>query len=511
MNFKQVFLQLALLLLVLSGVLLLVGSWSATLFGLGKSNEHMAAWALFAAALLGTICGGGLWLGTRRGKGSIGRREAMLLVSLSWLVGAALAATPFHVWALTAEGVDPSHPFRSFIDCYFETMSGLTTTGATILSDIESLPRSLLLWRALTHWLGGLGIVVLFVAVLPSLGASGKKIYRVEAPGPSPDGLSPQIKDTARTLWYIYLALTVAQTVALSIAGMTWYDAACHTMATLATGGFSTKNASLGAYDSAAIDTIVIVFMFLAGMNFGLFHQALKRRWSAIWQDTEFRFYAALITGGSAIVTLSLLNHPITMTTGAELPPGTATALRQGIMTTVSVQTTTGFCTSDFNLWPDVAKCVLILLMFVGGCAGSTSGGIKVIRIWIVLKIVITEIERAFRPRVVRPVKIGATALEHDQKIGELAYVLGFVLIFAIGAVTILLLENGNCDFTTASTASVATLCTIGPGLGKVGAIANYGWFTPASKLVMSLLMVMGRLEVLAIVVLFSPRFWRAD
>ena len=511
MNFKQVFCQLAMLLLVLSGVLLLVGVWSAALVLLGETGEQTASLALFTAAGIGLLVGGGLWWLNRRASGNIGRREAMLLVSLSWLVGAGLSAAPFFAWSFLAEGVSDSHPFRSVIDCYFESMSGLTTTGATILSDIESLPRSILLWRSLTHWLGGLGIVVLFVAVLPSLGTGGKKIYRVEAPGPSPDGLSPQIKETARMLWYIYLGLTIAQTLALRLVGMTWYDSVCHTLGTLATGGFSTKNASLGAYNSVGIDLVVIFFMFLAGMNFGLFHRALKGHWTDIWKDTEFRFYSALMLGGSAVVVISLLNHPITLTTGAELPTNAANALRQGVFTTFSVQTTTGFCTSDFSLWPDIAKSVLILLMFVGGCAGSTSGGIKVIRIWIMLKIMFTEIERAFRPRVMRPVKIGSTPLEADQKIGELAFVLGVFLIFGLGAVTILLLENGNCDFATASTASVATLCTIGPGLSKVGAVANYGWFSPASKMVLSLLMIMGRLEVFTIVVLFSPRFWRRD
>lgn len=501
------------LLLVLSGVLMLTAAFSGVRMLLGHNIESYAAESLAAAAMIGGIIGCIGWASTGRATGAIGRREALLLVALSWVLGAGLAAAPYRIWAALSPRAGDGHPFASSVNCYFETMSGLTTTGATILSEIESLPQSILLWRALTHWLGGLGIVVLFVAVLPSLGVGGKKLYRVEAPGPSPEGLSPQIRETARALWYIYLGMTILQIVALCLAGMSWFDSMCHTFATMATGGFSTRNASVGAYDSAVIDTILIVFMFLAGMNFGLFHQAMNGRLSVLWKDTELRFYALLVGGGATIVAVSLLNQPITMTTGDEVGPSTADAIRQGVFTTVSVQTTTGFCTSDFNRWPDIAKCVLVGLMFVGGCAGSTGGGIKVIRIWIMLKILVAELERAFRPRVMRPIKIGDSVIDDDLKQGTLVFVLGIVLIFAAGSVSILLLENGysDCDYITASTASVATLCTIGPGLNRVGAIENYGWFTDASKSVMCLLMLIGRLEIFAIAVLFSPRFWRGD
>lgn len=466
--------------------------------------------SLTATSLLGGVVGGAtLWL-TRRASGILGRREALLLVTLTWLVGAALCATPYRFWAAR---MAPNHAFGNFVNCYFESVSGLTTTGATILSEIESLPRGILLWRALTHWLGGLGIVVLFVAVLPSLGVGGKKLYRVESPGPSPTGLSPQIRETARALWYIYLGLTVAQTIALKWAGMGWFDSVCHTFATLATGGFSTRNASVGAYDSLMIDVIINVFMFLAGMNFGLFHQLLRRRFTAVLQDTELRFYAFLVFAGSAIVSLSLWNQNIVMTSGEVLPASAGNAVRQGVFTTLSIQTTTGFCTSNFNLWPDVARTVLVSLMFVGGCAGSTAGGIKVIRVWTALKVIVAELERVFRPRVVRPVKIGETALEDGQKLETLVFVLCVVLIFAAGSVTILLLESGpeGCDFTTASTASLATLCTVGPGLNRIGAIENFGWFSNASKCVLCVLMLIGRLEVYAILVLLTPRFWRID
>lgn len=513
MNFRQLFRQLAMLLLVLSGVLMLIAAFSGVRLLLGHNIESYAAESLAIAGIIGGIAGAVGGVLTRGATGAIGRREALLLVAMSWVLGAGLAAAPYRIWAALSPRAGDNHAFASSVNCYFETMSGLTTTGATILSEIESLPQSMLLWRALTHWLGGLGIVVLFVAVLPSLGVGGKKLYRVEAPGPSPEGLSPQIRETARALWYIYLGMTVLQIIALCLAGMDLFDSACHTFATMATGGFSTKNASVGAYDSAVIDTILIVFMFLAGMNFGLFYQAMNGRLSVLWKDTELRFYALLVGGGAAIIAVSLLNQPITMTTGDKVGPSTSDAIRQGVFTTVSVQTTTGFCTSDFNLWPDIAKCVLVGLMFIGGCAGSTGGGIKVVRIWIMLKILVAELEKAFRPRVMRPIKIGDSVIDDDLKQGTLVFVLGVVLIFAAGSVSILLLENGHsdCDYVTASTASVATLCTIGPGLNRVGAIENYGWFTDASKSVMCILMLIGRLEIFAVAVLFSPRFWRGD
>ncbi|MEO2035754.1 MAG: TrkH family potassium uptake protein [Planctomycetaceae bacterium] len=515
MNTLQVCRQLALLLLLLLLAMLLLTTavFSALRLMLGHNIESFAAMSLALAGAAGAVAGGALWFATRHAEGAIGRREALLLVALSWLIGAGLAAAPFRLWAGLSPRAGADHPFGEWINCYFESMSGLTTTGATILSEIETLPESILLWRALTHWFGGLGIVVLFVAVLPSLGVGGKKLYRVEAPGPSPEGLSPQIRDTARALWYIYLGMTVVLITALCLAGMTWFDAVCHAFATMATGGFSTRNASVGAYNSPIIDTILIVFMFLAGMNFGLFYQAFKGRLSVIWRDTELRFYCVLVGGGSAIVAFSLFSQPITMTTGEQSPASSANAIRQGVFTTVSIQTTTGFCTSDFNLWPDVAKCVLVGLMFVGGCAGSTGGGIKVIRIWVMLKVLVAELERAFRPKVMRPIKIGNNSLDDDQKLSVLVFVMGAVIIFAIGSISILLLENGNsdCDYVTASTASVATLCTIGPGLNRVGAIDNYGWFTSVSKSVMCMLMLIGRLEIFAIAVLFSPRFWRGD
>lgn len=522
MNLRLVLNQLGLLLIVLSICILAsdVASW-LMLMGTERTGvmEHHARIAMLVTAVAGTTIGALAWIMTRGAARGFGRREALLLVGLSWLVGAALSGLPFLLWANLSGEAPDDHPYRGVVNCYFEAMSGLTTTGATVLSDIESLPPSLLLWRSLTHWLGGLGIVVLFVAVLPTLGVGGKKLFRVESPGPSPEGVTPQIRETARMLWFIYLGLTVAEIIALKLIGrMTLFDSVSHTFATLATGGFSTLNASVGQYDSATIDTIITVFMLAAGVNFALYFALLRRRFSGVFRDPELRFYLFLLLTGSAIVVAALLvsGEPIVRTTGEEVDANVVNSVRFGVFSLVSCQTTTGFCTADFDRWPFIAKAVLLTVMFIGGSAGSTGGGIKVIRIWIAIKVMISELERVFRPQVVRPVKIGAASVDNDLRLATLAYTLGIIVLFAVGSVVIMMLEQGSegrpdLKYTTAATASIATLCNIGPGLDLVGPLQNYGWFSDASKVVMSLLMALGRLEVFAIILLFRPRFWRGD
>ncbi|MDP6601749.1 MAG: TrkH family potassium uptake protein [Phycisphaerales bacterium] len=515
MDYRLILRQLGLLVLVLSGLLLAIWCWSVVRFELMEDRSLATHLPLLMSAGVGLTMAGILWvLGRTRfksnGTGAVGRREALLLVSSSWILGAVVAAVPFLLWA-RMDGAD-DHPFRSVINCYFEAMSGLTTTGATVLTDISSLPEPLLLWRALIQWLGGLGIIVLFVAVLPSLGVGGKKLFRVEAPGPDPEGVRPHIRETARLLWVIYVCLTLVEIIAYRIAGMGWFDATCHSFTTLATGGFSTHQSSIGAYNSRWIDTITILFMVLAGANFGLYYAAVKGRMRIIWKDPEFRFYMFLLAAGSTVIVCALLGsgEDITTTTGVAEPATIQNALTNGVFTAVSIQTNTGFTTADYDTWPFAAKAVIVMMMFIGGCAGSTGGGIKVIRIWIAIKVMLGELERAFRPNVVRPLRVGTTAIDPDLKLATIAYVLGVVVLFAAGAGTLMLLESGNaeCDFTTAAAASLATVCTVGPGLAKVGAMENYLWFSDASKLVLCLLMAIGRLEVFAILVLLTPRFW---
>ena len=517
MNFRYILKQLGLLLMVLSGVLLAMGFVFEVVEALLHHNVNPAArWSVAASGLIGGLLGFGLWWTGRKAGRHLGRREALLLVAVTWLVGAAFAGLPFLLWAYWP-GTDaaPDHPFGNFVNCYFESMSGLTTAGATILSDIESVPPSLLLWRSFTQWIGGLGIVVLFVAVLPSLGVGGKRLFQIEAPGPAPEGLQPQIRQTARVLLYIYLGLTVAEILALLVAGMSFFDAVCHTFTTIATAGFSTKNASIGAYDSQAIEIILIVFMVLSAVNFGLYFALLRRRYGTVLRDPELRTFLILLVAGATVITLCLLRWPMTVTTGDPIPVGTASAIRYGVFTTAAIGTTTGYTSCDFDTWPFAAKAVLVALMFVGGSAGSTAGGIKVIRIWIAFKVLLSEIERVFRPHVVRPVRVGRTVLDDALKLGTISYVLGMLLLFAVGSFCVMVFERFNptetCDYTTAAGASIACLFTIGPGLAMVGAVENYGWMTNYSKILLALWMALGRLEIFAIIVLLTPRFWRED
>ncbi len=510
MNIRYVGSNLGLLILVLSGAIAAVGTGSGIAHYAGVAGEAVACRALLGAAAIGFLAGLAMWWSGRGSGGQLGRREAMLLVASSWLIGAAFAAAPFRAWTLLEphpENHDPA--FQSFANCYFEAMSGLTTTGATVLVDIPSVPSSLLLWRALTHWLGGLGIIVLFVAVLPTLGVGGKRVFRIESPGPTPEGVRPKIQETARVLWMIYVGLSAAEILALRVLGLSWFESVCHTFATLATGGFSTRNGSIGELDTPAIDAVIIVFMLLAGVNFGIYYQLIRKRWRAAVGDPELRTYLLVLAAGSMIVLIDILDHPVVTTVGKEPITSFGSALRYAVFQTVSIQTTTGFCTADFNQWPALSRTVLVLLMFVGASAGSTGGGVKIVRCLITVKVLWAEVERVFRPNVVRVVKIGSMPVDSDLRLATLAYVVLIGGVFVSGAMGIHLLEHGNnCDITTAFTAAAATLNNIGPGLGLVGAVETYAWFSIPSKLLMSLLMALGRLEIYAIAVLFVPRFW---
>jgi trk system potassium uptake protein TrkH len=505
--------QLGLLILVLSALVAAVALFAAYDLLSGRSPDTEDLHALWVTALVGLVGGGALFISGRRMKEVFGQREALLLVAVSWLVGAALAALPFRLWAaLRPDASAAPHNFDSYVDCYFEAMSGLTTTGATVVQAIGTLPRSLLLWRALTHWLGGLGIVVLFVAVLPMLGVGSRRVFRIEAPGPSPEGVKPRIQDAARVLWLIYLGLTVAEIVALGLCGMDWFNAVCHTFATLATGGFSTHDASIAAYPRGAVQLVLIVFMVLAGVNFGLYHRLIQRQWNVVRRDPELRVYLMILLVGTVIVTVSLLRHPARLASSTGEPATLAGAVHHALFQVVSIQTTTGFCSADSDHWGFVAKATLLTLMFVGASAGSTGGGIKVVRIVVAAKVLLAELEHVYRPRVIRPVKIGKSVIEPEMKLATLVYVVGIMLLFVIGTVLLMLLEaGGGVDITTAATASAATLNNIGPGFAGVGATQNYAWFTDASKIVMSVLMLLGRLEMFTIVVLFSPRFWKTE
>ncbi len=522
MNVRYMLLQLGLLLLVISAIILVmpmgwaVYDWYTATDAAVIANETAAIWAMGVTVAIGAVLGLMLvLLGRRGGDLLLGRREALLMVGLSWFVGAALAAVPYLLWAHLAD-MPADHPFRSFIPCYFESMSGLTTTGATVLSDIGALPDGLLMWRAITHWLGGLGIVVLFVAVLPMLGVGGKKLFQFEAPGPKQaGGVRPRIADTARTLWLVYVGLTVAAVLSLRLTGaMGWFDSICHAFSMVSTGGLSTRDASIAHYDSVAVDVICIVFMLLAGVNFALFYQAAKGKFSAVWRDSELRIYLALKLIVIVVVAFNLFGTPITSTAGKQIESAHAgDAVQYAAFQTIALHTGTGFVTADYDLWPFVSRVMLVGLMFIGGCAGSTAGGIKVIRFWVTLRVMAAELEKMFRPNVVRPLRVGRGIVDSETAASAVTYFLTILLLFGVGAFLIAEFEGkaGRPDMLTAMSASISTLCNVGPGLHGVGATQNYGWFSDPSLLVMSLLMAFGRLEVYTVLVLMLPRFWRSE
>ncbi len=505
--------HLGLLLFVLSGLILAVA-----LFGVVDRGPHGVfaradVHALLLSALLSLVLGCGLILAGRQSKSFLGYREALLLVALSWIGGAAIAAIPYRLWSsFRADGASTPHDFDSYASCFFEATSGLTTTGATVVQSLATLPRSLLLWRALTQWLGGLGIVVLFVAVLALLGSGGRRIYQLEAPGPTPEGVRPRIQDTARTLWLIYCGLSVAEILALRMCGMGWFDATCHTFTTLATGGFGTLDNSIVGFTSPMIHWVIIFFMVLAGINFSLYHQLLQNHWRKVLADTELRWYLGIMATGGVIVGYSVWRNISLARISDEASISFAETVRHAIFQVVSIQTTTGFVSADFDQWSFAAKATLVFLMFIGGSAGSTAGGIKVVRVIIVAKVIWAEMERVYSPKVVRGTRIGRTTIDPNLRVSILAYVVGIVILFAVGTAGLMLFEaNKGIDITTAATASATTLNNVGPGLARVGATQNYAWFSPQSKILMCLLMLLGRLELFTILVLFTPRFWRRE
>ncbi|MBL7075983.1 MAG: TrkH family potassium uptake protein [Kiritimatiellae bacterium] len=422
-----------------------------------------------------------------RGKVDLSRRDGFGIVTFGWLAAALFGALPF---VLTGVIADP-------VAAVFETMSGFTTTGASVLTDLESVPRGVLFWRAMTHFFGGMGVLVLCVAILPFLGVGGMQIYRAEMPGPSKDRLTPRIATTAKLLWGVYVFFCVAEAVLLRLGGMDWFDAFCHAFATMATGGFSTRTASVAAYNSVYIETVIIVFMFLAGVNFSLNFRALRGKPLCYFRDPEFRFYVGTWLTATVVIIINIYRS---------VYPSFGQAVRTAFFQSTSIMTTTGFCTEDFDQWPGASKVVLVLLMFVGGCAGSTGGGIKNIRVFVLLKKVLREIRLFMQPQAVVKVKIGSAPVPQDVISHISGFFIVFILVFAAGT---LVMTFFTPDLQTALTSVIATLGNIGPGLGGVGAVQNYSSIPALGKAFLTLLMLLGRLELYTVLIVLLPSFWR--
>lgn len=492
---------------------------------LGSAEGMAFAAAIVASLILGTA----LEWTNRRHRHDQGVREGFAIVTLGWVTLALVGAIPFAVWFLEQGGVVTARTvLHAFTDGYFEVMSGFTTTGSTILPDIESLPRGLLFWRALTHWLGGMGIITLALAIFPAMGVGGYQMFRGEVPGPSADRLRPRLRETAAILWGVYALLTGVEVILLMLGGMGLLDALCHAFATLATGGFSTRNASVGAYDSAYIDWVVIVFMFLAGMNFVLHYRVLFRRdWMSLRENREFHFYLGTV-GLAVVATAALLyfgglpevqaehswqHDPLSPTEfavhrGDEAAKvrSLAGAIRYSAFQVVSITTTTGFCTADFDLWPRAIGLLLVVLMFWGGCAGSTGGGMKMIRVLVTLKASWRELKKVVRPRLVAPVKVRRAPMAEPMVANIVGFFVLFVGLFVVCSVLMSLVVP---DLVTAVTSVAACIGNIGPGLSGVGATQHYAWIPLPGKWLLILCMLLGRLEIFTVLVVLRPSFWR--
>jgi len=443
----------------------------------------------FLQAIAATLVGGVAFYLTGRTDRSefVSQREGMAIVALGWTVAGFFGALPFYF-----EG-----EFPTLVDAVFESVSGFTTTGASVLTDIEAVSKGLLLWRSLIQWLGGMGIIVLGIAILPFLGIGGMQLYKAEVPTPVPDKLQPRIRDTAMILWKVYALITVLQVVALWAGGMSFYDAVNHALTTLPTGGFSTKNASVAQFDSLYFDLVISFFMLLAGINFSLHYQMLRGKPLAFWRDSECRFFL-----GAVLVLTLIVSFDIWRTVYASL----GEALRYGLFQVLSILTTTGYATADYEQWPAMSQLILLQCMFLGASAGSTGGGMKCLRIMLCFKFCYKELFSLIHPRAVSHVKIAGKAVPDDV----LRSVLGFLALYMglFGLCSVLLAGLG-VDFTTAFGAVAATLGNIGPGFGMVGPVENYAQIPYAGKWLLIWCMLLGRLEIYTVVILLVPEFYR--
>ena len=480
MEFRVVFYVLSFLSLCLSGALL-VPTGVSLAYGEGEVKAF-----LLSALICGGIGLGGLAL-FRSERKELGHREGFAIVGLGWLVVCLLGALPY-LFAGT---------FSSLVNACFESTSGFTTTGATVIQDLEILPKGILFWRSLTHWLGGMGIILLSMAILPMLGVGGMQLYRAEVPGPVPDRLKPRIRETAKTLWMVYVLISLLEVVFLLVGGMSLFDAVCHTFGTMATGGFSTHNASISHYGSAYIEGVITLFMFVAGANFALHYQFLLGNPRRYLQDTEFRFYLFSILFITGAVSLLLW--------GGSYDTGTA-SFRYAIFQVTSILTTTGYVTADYERWSPVVQYILFALMFFGGCAGSTGGSVKCIRILLLLKQAYKEIYGLIHPHAVSTIKLGKKTVPADV----MESVLGFSLVYlGIFVVASLLMSWLGLDFKSALASVAACIGNVGPGLGLVGPVKTYLPIVPTGKWILILCMILGRLEIFTLLILFLPQFWK--
>lgn len=417
---------------------------------------------------------------------NVGRREGYLIVALTWVIISIFGSLPILL----------SGAVNNYTDAFFETISGFTTTGATILENIEGVPKNILYWRAMTHWIGGMGIIVLTVAILPFLGIGGLQLMIAEMPGITPDKLHPRITETAKRFWGIYVILTSVEVILLWVGEMDFFDSVCHAFATMATGGFSTRNASVAAFGPYS-QYIIILFMLMAGTNFTLHYFSLHRNFKKVIQNEEFKVYFWIVLIISLFIAIGLF-------LSEDLIP--EVAIRDSLFTVSSILTTTGFVTADYSLWPPFLWMLIFALMFIGGSAGSTGGGIKIIRILLLIKNSVLEMKRSIHPQAIISVKYNKKSVSQQLIFNVMAFFLIYFMIFSSGMI---ILSMFGYDFQTSVGASIATLGNIGPGIGGVGPVDNYAFFSVPAKWLLSFLMLLGRLELFTILIVLSPAFWK--
>ncbi|WP_405606791.1 TrkH family potassium uptake protein [Polaribacter sp. Asnod1-A03] len=466
-------------------------------------HDESAKWGILNAGIVTGIIGMLLFFLNKPKSKIIQKKEGYLIVTLGWLI-------------LTCTGMLPylfSESIPNITDAFFETISGYSTTGSSILNDIEAMPKGILFWRSATHWIGGMGIIVLTIAILPLLGIGGMQLFMAEAPGPSADKLHPRITDTAKRLYFIYVILTIVQFLLLKVAGMTWFDAINHAMATMSTGGFSTKNSSVAFYNNMPfVQYIIIFFMLVAGTNFVLTYFALKGKVRRVFESEEFRYYFfGTLIFSAIIASIIIFYQDPNLKTTIDHPMvygKVESAIRHSLFMVLSVVTTTGFVSADFTMWHFFITGIFFALFFTGGSAGSTSGGIKIVRHVIMLKNSFLEFKKALHPNAIIPVRLDGKAVNHTIVFNILSFFIIYMLIFIVSSVVLTLF---GLDFMSALGAAASSLGNIGPAIGSVSPVDSYAHLSDAAKWFCSFLMLIGRLELFTVLILFTPFFWRKN
>ena len=481
MRWRVVFYMVGILVLFLGLIMIFPLLYSWYVGGVSRNS-------LLQSAIITVSVGAVLYMALRTGPlDYISQREGMAIVAIGWTAVGVFAALPFYLGGV----------LDTFVNAFFESVSGFTTTGASVMTDIEAAPRGILLWRSLIQWLGGMGIIVLSVAILPFLGVGGMQLFKAEVPSPVPDKLKPRVSDTAKTLWKVYALISLMELLLLLFGGMGMFDALCHMFTTMPTGGFSTKNLSIAHYGSLYYDIVFMIFMLLAGVNFSLHYQMLKGKPLAFWRDSECRFYLSV-----TVILIVLVSFNIY----GQVYQDIGNALRHGAFQVISILTTTGYATADFNQWPAMSKLILLLCMFMGASAGSTGGGMKLMRIMCCFKYCYKELFNLVHPHAVAPVKIGGKTVS-DAVIGS---ILGFLALYmGLFGICSILLAGLGVDFITAFSAVAASIGNIGPGLGLVGPIGNYADIPDLGKWLLIWCMLLGRLEIYTVIIFLVPEFWK--